>query len=182
MEPWCTLHLLMAQMKHSYAYRTKLELPKMEQAEDLEYCFHTQVQLQILISQAKISNFLAKNVFKSCKTCTENQCQIMGSWTIFNEEQCLSCHLHHEQTMVENVCSLSIQLKGEYKTSLCNQVVSLQPDHPGDFCTERGLWHTDGPLPKQEKRKKEKSAAMVSFIPSYHVSKPFFCQVCQIKI
>lgn len=35
----------------------------MEQTEDVEKCFHTQVQLQTLISEAKISDFPAKNVF-----------------------------------------------------------------------------------------------------------------------
>lgn len=50
LELWCTLHPLMAQMQHSHASTTKMELLKMEQTEDLEKCFHTQVQLQILVS------------------------------------------------------------------------------------------------------------------------------------
>lgn len=103
----------MVQMQCFNASRTKRELPKKEQIEDLEKCFHIQVQLQILISWPKIFNFLAKNVFKSCKIFTENQCQIVGSWTIFSEEQCLSYHLHHKQAMVENVCSLSVQSTGK---------------------------------------------------------------------
>lgn len=41
-----------------------MDLPKMEQTEDVEKCFHTQAQLQILISEGKISNFPAKNVLK----------------------------------------------------------------------------------------------------------------------
>lgn len=40
-----------------------MDLPKMEQTEDVEKCFHAQVQLQILITEAKFCNFLAKNVF-----------------------------------------------------------------------------------------------------------------------
>lgn len=124
--------------------------------EDLEKRCHTHVQLQILIIQTKISNFLANNVFKSCRICTENQCQLMGRWTIFSEEQHLNHHLHHKQTMAEHVCSLSIQSKRKSKTFLCNQLYSLQPDHPGGFCTERSHWHTDQPLPKLEKSKQEK--------------------------
>lgn len=84
-----------------------MELPKVEHTEDLKKCFH--IQFQILISYANISNFLAKNAFKSCKICTENQCQIMGSWTIFREEQCLSHLLCYKQAVAENVVSLSRQ-------------------------------------------------------------------------
>lgn len=62
-EPTGTLHMLMAQRQHSHASRTKMDLHKMEQTEDVEKCFPTQVQLQILISEAKTSNFPAKNVF-----------------------------------------------------------------------------------------------------------------------
>lgn len=59
----CTLHVLMAQMQQTHTSSTQVDLPKMEQTKDVEKCFHTQVQLQILISEAKISNFPAKNVF-----------------------------------------------------------------------------------------------------------------------
>lgn len=104
--------------------RTKMELLKVEHTEDLKKCFHTHVQFQILISYANISNFLAKNAFKSCKICTDNQCQIMGSWTIFNEEQCLSCHLYHKQTIAENVVSLQYSKKiSTINLLACRQII-----------------------------------------------------------